>query len=188
MNEQQAKPPALHLVSCLYVITGLMLIYLTLLKFILRPTYSYPHPLGFTFNVKPYVHLCYWEMLLSITCLAVSYWERFLVVKAVAGFIGIVTAIVNLGMIFQEPPRAIIGNRSPHYREMVEFAARIDIDVSYFPMLMGVVLIALIMLLRLFDYRPTTFRLTLLDLMLITIAVAIMLSTRGIVMNAYGLA
>jgi len=188
MSEQQAKPPRLHLVSCLYVITGLLLIYLICLRIYLPQSITYHFAPDVTLSVKPYVYTPYfWIIIVCSSCLAVSYWERFLIVKAVTGFIGITITILSLPLLFMEEVGGITGNVNFSLREKHDIVARISTDLSYYPLRYSLLFLVIVMLLRLFDYRPTTFRLSLLDLMLITIAVAIILGTCGIALKAYGL-
>lgn len=186
MPEQDAKPPRVHLVSCLYFVTGLLVIYLICLRLYLPPSIPYHSPPDVTLSVKPYVYTqFFWVFLGCIFCLAVSYWERYLFLTMVTGFLGITITVLSLVIFFLDAEWGIKGNINFSLREKHDILARVIMDLSYYPLRYGIAILIMIMLLRLFDYRPTTFRLTLLDVMLITIAAAVILGTRGIAMKVY---
>jgi len=170
----------------LYVVTGLLVIYLICLRLYLPPSITYFYPPDVTLYVTPFIHSNgSWMLLICLSCLAVSYWERYALVTALAGFIGI-TITILLPLAFMSSGQ-IRGNVNFTLREKHDMFARASTDLSLYPLASAYIFLVSIMLLRLFDYRPTTFRLTLLDVILITVAVAVILGTRGMAMKAYGL-
>jgi hypothetical protein len=179
MNEQQAKPPALHFVSCLYVVTVLVAIYLGVLWFVLPDVVTYRPSPNIVVPLRPSVRgLEFLLVLIALFSLAVSYWERSLLFAALSGLTGIMVSFGACTIFFRDVTHGVVGN---HYSYTADYAllARNSVDYSYYPLKYLIALTFVIMLLRVMNYRPTTFRLSLLDLMLITFAVAIILGTRG---------
>ncbi len=101
---------------------------------------------------------------------------------------GIVASFGACTIFFRDAARGIMGNVDASTRAATAGPARATADYSYYPLQYLVLLTLIVMVLRVLHYRPTTLRLTLLDVMLITIAVAIILGTRGMAMKTYGLA
>jgi len=124
-------------------------------------------------------------MLVAAVCLALSYWERYRWVSTLAGLIGIFSVFAMLSIFFVGASWGFGGTLVSSVFYEHKFDARVTADLSYYPCKYIAALLAIIMVLRLFEYRPTTFRLTLLDVMLITIATAIILGTRGMAMKFY---
>lgn len=186
MSEPPTNPPRVHLVSCLYVVTFLLALYLGALWFFLPGALTYQTDVFVSLN--PVVHdREFLLILLALCCLAISYWERYLLITTVTGLLGIVASFGACTIFFRDASRGIMGNFDASTRAAIAGAARATADYSYFPLQYLVLLTLIVMVLRVLHYRPTTFRLTMLDMMLITIAIAVILGTRGLALRVYGL-